>query len=112
MKEASTRDGPSIIPFSKLRSRSIFPVSYTASLLKRSEACETKACKVPGMLPRRRTRPRRCCRRDPHLPAAVEIVCAVGEQAQREGLCLKTSPESLRNAIICSKCAPVYPSYF
>lgn len=43
--------------------------------------------------------------------AAVEIAFAAGEQAQREGLCLKTPPESLRNAIISSQWAPVYPSY-
>lgn len=43
--------------------------------------------------------------------AAVEIACAVGEQAQREGLCVKSSPESLRNAIVAAQWAPVYPSY-
>jgi malate dehydrogenase (oxaloacetate-decarboxylating) len=43
--------------------------------------------------------------------AAVEIAFAAGEQAQREGLCLKSSPESLRNAIVSSQWAPVYPSY-
>src|SRR5215472_1736008 len=43
--------------------------------------------------------------------AAVGIARAVGEQAQREGLCLETSPESLRNAIISSQWVPVYPSY-
>lgn len=43
--------------------------------------------------------------------AAVEIAFAVGEQAQREGLCVKSSPESLRNAIISSQWAPVYTSY-
>lgn len=43
--------------------------------------------------------------------AAVEIAVAVGEQAQREGLCVKSSPESLRNAIISSQWAPVYTSY-
>jgi malate dehydrogenase (oxaloacetate-decarboxylating) len=43
--------------------------------------------------------------------ATVEIAVAVGEQAQREGLCVKSSPESLRNAIISSQWAPVYPSY-
>lgn len=43
--------------------------------------------------------------------AAVEIAFAAAEQAQREGLCLSTSPESLRNAIVSSQWAPVYPSY-
>jgi len=43
--------------------------------------------------------------------AAVEIARAVGEQAQREGLCVKSSPESLRNAIVAAQWAPVYPSY-
>ena len=43
--------------------------------------------------------------------AAVEIAFAAGEQAQREGLCVKSSPESLRNAIVSSQWAPVYPSY-
>lgn len=43
--------------------------------------------------------------------AAVEIAFAVGEQAQREGLCLKSSAESLRNAIVSAQWAPVYPSY-
>jgi malate dehydrogenase (oxaloacetate-decarboxylating) len=43
--------------------------------------------------------------------AAIEIAFAAGEQAQREGLCLKSSPESLRNAIVSSQWAPVYPSY-
>ena len=43
--------------------------------------------------------------------AAVEIAFAAGERAQREGLCVKSSPESLRNAIISSQWAPVYPSY-
>ena len=43
--------------------------------------------------------------------AAVEIALAVGEQAQHEGLCVKSSPESLRNAILSSQWAPVYPSY-
>jgi malate dehydrogenase (oxaloacetate-decarboxylating) len=43
--------------------------------------------------------------------AAVEIAFAAGKQAQREGLCLKSSPESLRNAIVSSQWAPVYPAY-
>lgn len=43
--------------------------------------------------------------------AAVEIAFAVAEQAQREGLCLQSSPETLRNAIVSSQWAPVYPSY-
>ena len=43
--------------------------------------------------------------------AAVEIAFAAGEQAQREGLCVKSSPESLRNAIISAQWAPVYSSY-
>ncbi len=43
--------------------------------------------------------------------AAFEIAFAVGEQAQREGLCVNSSPESLRNAIISSQSARVYPSY-
>jgi malate dehydrogenase (oxaloacetate-decarboxylating) len=43
--------------------------------------------------------------------AAIEIAFAVAEQAQREGLCPKTSPESLRNAIVSSQWAPIYPSY-
>ena len=43
--------------------------------------------------------------------AAVEIAFAAAEQAQREGLCVKSSPESLRNAIVSSQWAPVYPSY-
>lgn len=43
--------------------------------------------------------------------AAVEIAFAAGEQAQREGLCVKSSAESLRNAIVSSQWAPVYPSY-
>jgi malate dehydrogenase (oxaloacetate-decarboxylating) len=43
--------------------------------------------------------------------AAVEIAFAAGEQAQREGLCVKSSPESLRNAIVSAQWAPVYPSY-
>ncbi|HEV2194111.1 MAG TPA: NAD-dependent malic enzyme [Candidatus Acidoferrum sp.] len=43
--------------------------------------------------------------------AAVEIACALGEQAQREGLCVKSSLESLRNAIVAAQWVPVYPSY-
>jgi malate dehydrogenase (oxaloacetate-decarboxylating) len=43
--------------------------------------------------------------------AAVEIAFAVGEQAEREGLCVKSSPENLRDAIISSQWAPVYTSY-
>jgi malate dehydrogenase (oxaloacetate-decarboxylating) len=43
--------------------------------------------------------------------AAVEIAMAAAEQAQREGLAPKTSPESLRNAIVSSQWAPHYPSY-
>ena len=43
--------------------------------------------------------------------AAVEIAFAAGEQAQREGLAVKSSPESLRNAIVSEQWAPVYPSY-
>jgi malate dehydrogenase (oxaloacetate-decarboxylating) len=43
--------------------------------------------------------------------AAVEIAFAAGEQAQREGLCLNSSAESLRNAIVSSQWAPVYPCY-
>lgn len=43
--------------------------------------------------------------------AAVEIAFAAGEQAQREGLAVKSSPESLRNAIVSAQWAPVYPSY-
>jgi malate dehydrogenase (oxaloacetate-decarboxylating) len=55
----------------------------------------------------------------PLLPAlaglrrvAVEIAFAAAEQAQQEGLCPKTSPESLRNTIVSSQWAPIYPSYF
>lgn len=43
--------------------------------------------------------------------AAVEIAFAAGEQAQREDLCVKSSSESLRNAIVSAQWAPVYPSY-
>jgi len=43
--------------------------------------------------------------------AAIEIAFAAGEQAQSEGLCVKCSAESLRNAIVSSQWAPVYPSY-
>ena len=43
--------------------------------------------------------------------AAVEIAFAAGEQAQREGLAVKSSPESLRNAIVSAQWAPVYQSY-
>jgi malate dehydrogenase (oxaloacetate-decarboxylating) len=43
--------------------------------------------------------------------AAVEIAMAAAEQAQREGLAPKTSPESLRSAIVSSQWAPHYPSY-
>ena len=43
--------------------------------------------------------------------AAIEIAMAAAEQAQREGLAPKTSPESLRDAIISSQWAPHYPSY-
>lgn len=43
--------------------------------------------------------------------AAIEIAYAAGEQAQREGLCPKMSSESLRDAIVSSQWAPVYPSY-
>jgi malate dehydrogenase (oxaloacetate-decarboxylating) len=43
--------------------------------------------------------------------AAVEIAIAAAEQAQREGLAPKTSPESLRNAIVSSQWAPHYPFY-
>jgi hypothetical protein len=34
-----------------------------------------------------------------------------GEQAQLEGLCVKSSADSLRNAIVSAQWAPVYPSY-
>jgi len=43
--------------------------------------------------------------------AAVEIAFAVGEQAAREGLCVESSRESLRNRIISLQWAPVYQSY-
>jgi malate dehydrogenase (oxaloacetate-decarboxylating) len=43
--------------------------------------------------------------------AAVEIAFAAGEQAQLEGLCVKSSADSLRNAIVSAQWAPVYPSY-
>lgn len=43
--------------------------------------------------------------------AAVEIATAAAEQAQREGLTPKTSPEILRNAMVSSQWAPHYPSY-
>lgn len=43
--------------------------------------------------------------------AAVEIAFAAGEQAQREGLSLKASAESLRSAIVSAQWAPVYPAY-
>lgn len=43
--------------------------------------------------------------------AAVEIAFAAGEQAQRDGLAVKSSPESLRNAIVSAQWAPIYPSY-
>ena len=43
--------------------------------------------------------------------AAVEIAFAAGEQAQREGLAIKSSAESLRNAIVSAQWAPAYPSY-
>jgi malate dehydrogenase (oxaloacetate-decarboxylating) len=43
--------------------------------------------------------------------AAVEIAFAAGERAQREGLCVQSSPECLRNAIVSAQWAPVYPSY-
>jgi malate dehydrogenase (oxaloacetate-decarboxylating) len=43
--------------------------------------------------------------------AAIEIAFAAAEQAQREGLAPKTSPEALRNAIISSQWSPRYPSY-
>jgi malate dehydrogenase (oxaloacetate-decarboxylating) len=43
--------------------------------------------------------------------AAVEIAIAAAEQAQREGLAPKTSPESLRNAIVSSQWVPHYPFY-
>lgn len=43
--------------------------------------------------------------------AAVEIALAAGEQAQLERLCVKSSAESLRNAIVSAQWAPVYPSY-
>jgi malate dehydrogenase (oxaloacetate-decarboxylating) len=43
--------------------------------------------------------------------AAIDIAFAAGEQAQREGLCPKSSPESLRDAIVSAQWAPIYPSY-
>src|SRR6266481_2909695 len=43
--------------------------------------------------------------------AAVEIALAAAEQAQREGLSSKTTPEALRNAIVSAQWAPHYPSY-
>jgi len=43
--------------------------------------------------------------------AAIEIAIAAAEQAQRDGLCPKTSPEVLRDAIISAQWAPHYPSY-
>lgn len=43
--------------------------------------------------------------------AAVEIAFAAGEQAQREGLSLKASAESLRSAIVSAQWAPGYPAY-
>jgi malate dehydrogenase (oxaloacetate-decarboxylating) len=43
--------------------------------------------------------------------AAVEIAFAVAEQAQREGLSPRTTPEALRSAIISAQWAPHYPSY-
>lgn len=43
--------------------------------------------------------------------AAVEIAFAAGQQAQREGLCVKCSAESLRDSIVSAQWAPVYPSY-
>jgi malate dehydrogenase (oxaloacetate-decarboxylating) len=43
--------------------------------------------------------------------AAIEIAFAAAEEAQREGLCPKTSPESLREAIVSAQWAPHYPSY-
>jgi len=43
--------------------------------------------------------------------AAVEIAFAAAEQAQREGLSSKTTPEALRNAIVSAQWAPHYPSY-
>lgn len=43
--------------------------------------------------------------------AAIEIAFAAAQQAQREGLCLKSSAETLRNAIVSAQWAPIYPSY-
>src|SRR5215472_1715984 len=43
--------------------------------------------------------------------AAVEIAFVASEQAQSEGLCEKSSQEALRDAIVSSQWAPVYPSY-
>jgi malate dehydrogenase (oxaloacetate-decarboxylating) len=43
--------------------------------------------------------------------AAVEIAFAAGEQAQREGLCVRSSAESLRQAIVSAQWAPVYSPY-
>jgi malate dehydrogenase (oxaloacetate-decarboxylating) len=43
--------------------------------------------------------------------AAVEIAFDAGEQAQREGLAVKSSAESLRSAIVSAQWSPVYPSY-
>lgn len=43
--------------------------------------------------------------------AAIEIAFAAAEQAQREGLAPKTSPEALRDAIISAQWSPRYPSY-
>ena len=43
--------------------------------------------------------------------AAVEIAFAVAEQAQRESLSSKTTPEALRAAITSAQWAPNYPSY-
>ncbi|HTT32002.1 MAG TPA: NAD-dependent malic enzyme [Methylomirabilota bacterium] len=43
--------------------------------------------------------------------AAIEIAFAAAQQAQREDLCPKTSPDALREAIVAVQWAPVYPSY-
>jgi malate dehydrogenase (oxaloacetate-decarboxylating) len=43
--------------------------------------------------------------------AAVEIAFAVAEQAQREELSPKTTPEALRSAIVSAQWAPHYASY-
>jgi len=43
--------------------------------------------------------------------AAIDISFAAAEQGQSEGLCPKTAPEKLREAIVAAQWAPKYPSY-